>query len=1395
MIKEIEARIRDKLKNGRFLLCDQDTLANGDMTKLLQGAFELSSVQLIDATCVLSEKLTLTGTAPDLQNAVITVVFCVVTPSCVDVVLSQKMPDSWKFPLDSHDLFYLTSASRRFCIRTKENELHRMLTGDVVVDHLRFSADGNYVERDANWVFDLVAKEQISAQSVFDVFFALLNIPSIPIDFFGNAKILQLSYHYETKSQVKKVWDNMSIQIVTNAEVPVVDGLRFKQFGFQIDKRGSRYDLAFTADLVIGNSTFPICINYQNSRFIFGIAVDPQHPCKIPSIEELAQIAKIKLNGILPSEILRFDQLMLDVFTVGLAPNFQSVHLLEVMISTKNNWSFFSVKSLILSNLKFGFRYDPSETIYAIYGTITIGENANLVVELGASHSSDYGWVFRGCVPVGHPCNLKILAFDLAKMLELSIPELPIPDIMLDYADVTFHLKDSQFTALAKVSVAATKAMAGESSTILDKLFQIKASVQIVSALEHSHTYSDAFAEQPFEILSANARTYKGEFIGELDIDPVIFQVSYQFGKAGGNVITATLLPSDEIITLTKILTKFGVTDIPPIVESLNLGIYSVIMTYNVSTENLHMEIKSTCFGDISVDVIDKSYRVDIQFQDDIRLSNLPLVGNHLHLLDSVAIQKLHFIASTKDIANPPVKSGLALLGNVLNNDFTLQLYHKENHLLPEAAENANAEYKWIDIHKSLGIFEFSRLGVGYKDSQITFLLDAGLVTKPIRLDLMSLGIGFDVTNPQNFQLYLSGLGVDFKSGNLILSGAFLKSNEQETYEGNILISFGKISLFAAGMYSGESLMVYALLSAPIGGCPAIFITGLAAGFGYNVNIKMPEISEVAQFPLVGAAIGSIKREEIPSKMKGCLTTQKGQNFLAAGVKFTSFNLAESFVLAVVTFGNHLELGVLGLSKISMPPNLASGENPLVYAELALKAFLAPEAGLLSVMAQLTSESYLFSKDCKLTGGFAFNLWFSGEHSGDFVITLGGYHPAYQKPAHYPDVPRLGIYWPIIPGKLDITGNLYFALTPSVLMAGGRLSAVYRDGGLKAWFNAMADFFVAWKPFHYDVNISIIVGASYRVDFAFVHETFRVELGADVHLWGPEFSGKAHISWFIISFDIAFGAGSTQKPNPLCWDEFKKSFLAKPDKTPNQMLLENPSVNPITLSVAKGLRFEAGKDTCGLAAAEKQTFPVVFADQLLLQMKSAVPATAMFLNGTAISVPVKQLGVLPMGEKTALQTTLKVRLLDKAGNQVACKQTDLLIDNVPSALWGFEKTDKQLIAGAALGMAIQPVQKDYPLVPKVGWIDVNALSVYGNQEKTFGWNQSWKLRAQHQDHTKQLFSNTVMSEEVQINRKALIESLQSAGFSFNSEINLSRLKADVESLFHEDMQLARIGWA
>ena len=63
-------------------------------------------------------------------------------------------------------------------------------------------------------------------------------------------------------------------------------------------------------------------------------------------------------------------------------------------------------------------------------------------------------------------------------------------------------------------------------------------------------------------------------------------------------------------------------------------------------------------------------------------------------------------------------------------------------------------------------------------------------------------------------------------------------------------------------------------------------------------------------------------------------------------------------------------------------PKRAEPGNAIAYAELALRVVVKPEEGTIAVEGRLTDDSYIFSKDCRLTGGFAFFLWFTGPSRG-----------------------------------------------------------------------------------------------------------------------------------------------------------------------------------------------------------------------------------------------------------------------------------------------------------------------------------------------------------------------------------------------------------------------------
>lgn len=492
----------------------------------------------------------------------------------------------------------------------------------------------------------------------------------------------------------------------------------------------------------------------------------------------------------------------------------------------------------------------------------------------------------------------------------------------------------------------------------------------------------------------------------------------------------------------------------------------------------------------------------------------------------------------------------------------------------PAPAGSSASGIQWIKVGKSFGPVQFNRFGLQFEaDAKMVWAyLDASLSVAALTFTLDGLGMGTPI-NQLAPEFRLLGIGIDYKSGPVEIGASFLRTQIEavmngdvvvtpayDEYSGLAIIKASAIGLSAIGAYSDlpdyKSLFIYAVLNAPIGGPSFFFVTGLAAGFGFNRAVKVPDVSQVGEFPLVNLAVSgggsplpadpagrAAYIHDILDQLRDSIYPAKGQYFLAAGIHFTSFQLIDSFALLLVSFGEHFEIDVLGLSTVVVPPPVP-GEaqvTPVAEVQLALKAVFNPAEGVLSVEAQLTSNSFILDRACHLTGGFAFYSWFSGPHQGDFVLTLGGYHPAFQKPEHYPTVPRLGLNWQATPDLL-IKGGIYFALCPHLVMAGGRLEAVYQSGSLKASFILAADFLISWKPYHYDARISLDIEVEYTYHLVGTHH-ISASIDADVHVWGPDFSGHAHVHMWCVTFDIDFGAKTTPKLEPLDWTTFQQSFL------------------------------------------------------------------------------------------------------------------------------------------------------------------------------------------------------------------------------------------------------------
>ncbi|PON15540.1 hypothetical protein C2W62_23235 [Candidatus Entotheonella serta] len=512
----------------------------------------------------------------------------------------------------------------------------------------------------------------------------------------------------------------------------------------------------------------------------------------------------------------------------------------------------------------------------------------------------------------------------------------------------------------------------------------------------------------------------------------------------------------------------------------------------------------------------------------------------------------------------------------------------EEPALLPAPSGPSLPPVRWFEIQKAFGPVHFQKIGIRYAEQRLFILLDMSLTAGGLTIELTGLGLSSTL---QHFdpEFTIEGIAVTFAEGPVSVSGGLEGTIHPVNLVGELVISAPELTIAALGAYAEvdhhPSFFLYAVLDYPIGGPAAFFVTGLALGFGFNRKLVLPSVAGVATFPFVEWAMGTGNAPGMDTggnigqqvdqvletlSTQGVVAPSIGEDWLAVGVRFTSYELLNSFALATVIFGTEFELALLGLSRLSIP---VAVKPPVAQAELAIKAAFVPKSGLLSISAQLTPNSYILSPSSHLTGGFVFYLWFSGPHAGEFVVTLGGYSPRFTPPEYYPQVPRLGLNWALPGGNLTIKGDLYFALTSSAVMAGGELSAVWHSGDLRAWFTVQADFLMVFKPFHYYISASISIGASFRINLLFTKVTETIHVGVSLQLWGPQFTGVARVDLSIISFTIHFGDSQQQTTTTISWREFVKQLLPG---TSTAHIMALPAPEPavssmVQITVTRGL--------------------------------------------------------------------------------------------------------------------------------------------------------------------------------------------------------------------------------
>jgi hypothetical protein len=765
--------------------------------------------------------------------------------------------------------------------------------------------------------------------------------------------------------------------------------------------------------------------------------------------------------------------------------------------------------------------------------------------------------------------------------------------------------------------------------------------------------------------------------------------------------------------------------------------------------------------------------------------------------------------------------------------------------LFSQDGKDECTNFIWIAIQRAFGPIHCQQVGFGWEpDYHFDVGFDGSVTLAGLSMGLVNLRIGIPVKTPLDYSAYkldLDGLDISYKGGPVSLTGGFLETRrivdgqEITEYTGVASLIVGRFGLTALGSYAllGQntpSLFVFALLSYPIGGPPYFFITGLAGGFGYNRNLLLPSQDTVALFPFVAGALdpayfGGNDPGNALKKLGDVSQPVRGQYWLAAGIKFTSFQMINAFALLTVSFGADFELALIGLATIDLPITVKGGDSYTAIAHAGLQILVAfqPSVGQLAVTAALTLDSYVLDKACHLTGGFAFYVWFPpNNHAGEFVVTLGGYHPRFNKPDYYPSEPRVGFSWLMPNYGITIRGGCYFALTPTAVMAGGSLELLFQRGNLRAWLNAEANFLIQWKPFLYDIDIGVTVGASYRVDAWFIHTTFSIELGAALNIWGPPTGGKARVTWWVISFTIYFGPGKEGK-QPLQWPAFDESFLPHTPKsgalTAGAGLQRDARIDA---QVSKGLiRSEIVEATGEVRrwivnpqSFEMLTSCVVPATEVKANTAEVTHALAPISNsnpaGTLrrpLSEVNTKLGIVPMNA-TGLQSTHTIALTKFDANLRAFQKAEDIFDvvavtrSVPKAMWdptppgqSQQLAKDQVIADVMIGAQLTPKPIGYDSTLPV---PAANLEFEAPGKSPFSWgNIKPPAEPQYPQYppyrTIDDEMNTLMEAQVIARRRVLLDAARAASLFIDPAVDLSLLANTADQVFLAQPVLAPLG--
>jgi hypothetical protein len=186
----------------------------------------------------------------------------------------------------------------------------------------------------------------------------------------------------------------------------------------------------------------------------------------------------------------------------------------------------------------------------------------------------------------------------------------------------------------------------------------------------------------------------------------------------------------------------------------------------------------------------------------------------------------------------------------------------------PEKGDDTAAPSSKTPMKKTQGPLKISNVALKYTGGKLHVLLDAMVKLGPLEFELIGFSVILDISKFSihdwrsiKIEFSLDGLGVEVKEGKFVLAGLFerIHSDTQTGFAGGLSMDVTPYGFLAAGAYIENSagfktVFAFAMLTGPLMEFGWAEVRGITGGFGFNSDLRLPDITQVPQFPLLSHA-------------------------------------------------------------------------------------------------------------------------------------------------------------------------------------------------------------------------------------------------------------------------------------------------------------------------------------------------------------------------------------------------------------------------------------------------------------------------------------------------------------------------------------------------------------